>query len=143
MRWQATIAVTMLPAVAAGQQPELRLDAIGPAPYAVHAGAGLTAALGYYARVTALGAYGVRPTSPARREWRADLIARVTLDPFRQQRVGLSFGGGLTVRDHAYLLAVAELEGPARAGWLAALQLGAGGGLRAGLVLRRAVTGRR
>lgn len=117
-------------------QPEFRVDAIGPAPYSIQAGAGLTWALGHYARVGVAGGFGGAET-------RADLTARIALDPFRQRRAGFSIGGGLSIRETPRLLGVVELEGPARAGWLPAVQLGLGGGARAGLILRRAVRGRR
>lgn len=135
-----------LPAAAGAQrvQPEARVDVIGPSPYAVHAGAGLVVPMGLYARVSADGAYGVRRVNGVSRdEWRGDLIARVTLDPFRQQRWGLSFGGGVSVRRHAYVAAVVDLEGPPLRGFLPAVQAGVGGGVRAGVVLRRAMQGRR
>ena len=67
----------------------------------------------------------------------------MTLDPFRQDAWGLSFGGGLSVRERAYLAVIAEVEGREVAGWLPALQLGVAGGFRAGVVVRRAVPGRR
>lgn len=132
------------PAHAQSAQPEMRVDLIGPRPYALHGGAGVIIPLGYYARLGAMGAYGVRQVGGERRdEWRADVIARLTLDPFRQQRWGFSLGGGITVRRHAYLLAIADIEGPETRGWLPAFQLGVGGGIRAGLGFRRAVKGRR
>lgn len=126
-------------------QPELRMDGIGPRPYALHLGAGAHVALGHYARIGVIGGYGARATRAgrAKAELRGDLIARLTLDPFRQQRWGLSLGGGITVRERAYLLALADVEGPERNGWLPALQIGAGGGLRAGVAVRKAVEGRR
>jgi hypothetical protein len=130
---------------AAGQlRPELRADVIGPRPYSVQPGAGLITALGYYARVSANVGYAIEsePAFIADR-WRVDVMSRFLLDPFRQQRWGLSLGGGLSVRRRTFMLVVVDLEGPAMAGWLPALQVGAGGGFRAGLALRRAVAGRR
>jgi hypothetical protein len=125
-------------------QPEARVDVIGPSPYALHGGVGVGARLGTYVRVSAGGAYGVRPVGAgARSEWRGDLLARALLDPFRQQRWGLSVGGGVTVRHRAYLAAIVDLEGPPTGGILPALQVGVGGGLRAGIIVRRAMQGRR
>ncbi len=138
--------LALVPAAARGQrlQPEARVDVIGPGPYALHAGAGVVVPLGTYVRVSAGGAYGVRPVSGAgRSEWRGDLLGRATLDPFRQQRWALSVGGGITVRSRAYLVAMVDLEGPAMRGVLPAFQVGVGGGLRAGVVLRQAMAGRR
>ena len=54
-----------------------------------------------------------------------------------------SLGGGLSFRRHAYLAAVVDLEGPEMHGMLPALQVGLSGGVRAALVIRRAVKGRR
>lgn len=125
-------------------QPELRVDALGPAPYVVQSGAGVTLALGYYARVTAVVAGA--PQTDDRYigdHWRGDVIARVLLDPFKQQRWALSLGGGLSVRRQTYLAAIVDLEGPAIGGVMPALQAGVGGGVRAGVVLRRAMRGRR
>lgn len=132
------------PADAQRLQAEVRADAIGPSPFAPHVGAGVIVPLGYYARVGIATGYGVRPAGGTRRgEWRGDLLARVTLDPFRQHAVGVSFGGGLTLRHRPYLLAVADIEGPEVGGWLPAVQVGIGGGLRGGVALRRAMSGRR
>ena len=140
----ALIAVPAMVASAQRVQPELRADVLGPRPYGVHGGAGMNVFLGTYTRVGALAGYGARPAGGrTREEWRGDLVVRLTLDPFRQQRWGLSLGGGVSVRRTAFLLAVADVEGPAIRGWLPALQFGAGGGLRAGLGLRRAINGRR
>ncbi|MEX2178432.1 MAG: hypothetical protein WD801_06960 [Gemmatimonadaceae bacterium] len=139
-----------VPDSARGQrwQPELRLDAVGPSPYVPHIGIGVNNAAGYYVRWTAVvgwgwGARRANSSRAAGGEWRGDLLARVTLDPFRQQRWALSVGGGLSVRRHAYLAAIADLEGPELKGWMPALQLGASGGFRAGLLIRKAVPGRR
>jgi len=125
-------------------RPELRVDVLGPSPYVWQAGAGVTVALGYYARVTALGAYA--PDADSRYlgdHWRGDVIVRMLLDPFRQQRWGLSIGGGLSVRRTTYLAAVLDLEAPSVGGIVPALEVGVSGGVRAGIVLRRAIRGRR
>lgn len=125
-------------------QPELRLDVLGPRPYSVQPGVGAIVPLGSYARVSANAGYALEPHANSIGDrWRADLLARVTLDPFRQQRWGLSVGGGLSIRRHTYVAAIVDLEGPAMHGMLPALQLGVSGGVRAGVMLRRAVAGRR
>ena len=125
-------------------QPEIRVDVLGPAPYTVQPGAGLTLAFGYYARVSAAAGYAIpRDTNAIADHWRAEVIGRFLVDPFRQHRWGLSIGGGLSVRRRAYIVALVELESPEAGGWMTAVQAGAGGGLRAGLVLRRAIPGRR
>lgn len=125
-------------------QPELRLDVMGPRPYTVEPGIGLTAALGYYVRLGAVAGYALPVESSTRNRWRGDMIGRVTLDPFRQQRWALSLGGGLSFRrSTTYLAAILDLEGPELRGLLPAFQIGVSGGVRAGVILRRAVRGRR
>lgn len=124
-------------------QPELRAEVIHATSSVWHLGAGLTQRLGHYARVSLVGSYGIADDTSSAGEWRGDLFARLTLDPFRRSRFGFSFGGGLTVRHRPWLLAVAELEGPEWRGITLAAQGGLGGGYRAGLVLRRAARGRR
>ncbi|HEY7878050.1 MAG TPA: hypothetical protein VIC55_07485 [Gemmatimonadaceae bacterium] len=80
---------------------------------------------------------------------RADAIVRFLLDPFGESRWGLSTGGGVSVRYdprrgwREYLVVVADLEGPASKAMVPAVQVGLGGGVRVGLVLRRGVKGRR
>jgi hypothetical protein len=126
-------------------QPELRLDVLGPRPYSLEPGVGVNLSLGYYVRLGAGAGYALplEPTLSGDR-WRADLIARAILDPFRQQRWGLSIGGGLSYRrSRTYLAAIVDLEGPALRGLVPALQVGVSGGVRAGVALRRAVAGRR
>lgn len=139
--------VVALPAARGAQaqlQPELRVDVIGPRPYARQIGAGVVVALGYYARVSADVGYGVNNDSTFIGDrWRADLLGRITLDPFRQQKWALSIGGGLSFRRRTYIAAIADVEGPEMRGWLPAIQVGLGGGFRAGAILRRPVKGRR
>lgn len=133
------------PAHAQFLQPELRIDVSGPAPVAIEPGIGVTTALGTYVRLGVLAGYDVNG-APERtgRRWRGDAVARVTLDPFRQQRWALSFGGGVSYRGATtYLAALMDLEGPEVRGVLPAVQVGASGGMRAALVLRRALRGRR
>lgn len=142
MRWAALSLALSCSVHAQTPQPEARLDVLGPPPARFHAGGGLTWALGHYARVSAIASYGMAARA-ASGEWRGDLLARVTLDPFRQHRYGVSFGGGITVRRRPHLLAVAEVEGPAWGSVTPAVQGGLGNGARAGLVLRRTRSGRR
>lgn len=135
-----------MPSNAGGQrlQPEVRVDVQGPSRYTTAPGGGANLALGYYARVSA--GVGYAPAADERfadDHWRGDLLARFVFDPFRQQRWGLSVGGGLSFRRQTYLAAILDLEGPETRGFIPALQVGVSGGFRAGLVLRRAVRGRR
>jgi hypothetical protein len=135
--------------------PELRADVIAGDRAAAHVGAGLQIPVGYYVRIGLAAAGGVvlgereAPVgsggdSGHRGSGRVDLLARFLLDPFRQSPYGLSVGGGVSVRadqgDRArpVLLVAIDVEGRRSAGGLApALQVGLGGGVRVGLILRR------
>lgn len=132
-------------------QPEFRTDVIAGYQPAVQVGLGAQLPLGTYVRLGAIGAAGIGIGAGARAEGtvtrgaRVDLLGRFLLDPFRQSRLGLSLGGGLSVRaeqgDRArpWLLLAAEVEGRRmRRGIVPALQVGIGGGARVGLVLRGA-----
>ncbi len=133
-------------------QVEGRLDAIFARSSAVEAGLGMTVPLGIYVRsglVAGLGAgrHGV--------DGRTDLIARFSLDPFRQSRWAPYGGGGISGRyrseldggSKAYLMVFLGLEGPLplgqTAGWVPAIEVALGGGARLGVVLRRGVNARR
>jgi hypothetical protein len=127
--------------------PEVRLDVIAGHEPAVQAGAGVQIPMGYYVRVGLDGAVGV-PTganapSSRRADARVDLLVRFLLDPFRQSRYGLSVGGGLSARaepgDHVRprLLVAMDVEGRRSShGVVPALQVGLGGGVRVGVILR-------
>jgi hypothetical protein len=131
-------------AAAQSPQAEVRGDVLGPRPYSVQAGVGLIVPLGYYVRASADAGYAPSANaSLVADHWRGDLLARFTLDPFREERCGLSLGGGLSFRRHTFLAAVVDLEGPETHGMLPALQVGLSGGIRGALILRRAVKGRR
>lgn len=140
----AVAAVVAHTAAAQSPQIELRGDVLGPRPYSVQAGVGMIVPLGYYVRAgTDVGYAPSANASLLADHWRGDLVARFTLDPFREERWGLSLGGGLSFRRHTYLAAVVDLEGPETHGMLPALQVGLSGGVRGALILRRAVKGRR
>lgn len=129
-------------------QPEARLDVIAGHQPAVQAGVGLQIPMGYYVRLGIVGAAG-GPTgrdapSPRRADGRADLLVRFLLDPFRQSAYGLSLGGGLSARAEPgdrvrpRLLVAVDLEGRRSShGLVPAVQVGLGGGVRIGVVLRR------
>ncbi len=133
-------------------QSEVRLDAIFARSGAVEAGYGLTIPAGIYVRSGLVAGIGAGPHGI---EGRADLISRFSLDPFRQSRWAPYAGAGLSGRyrhdrdggARAYLLVFLGLEGPlalgARAGWVPAFELGLGGGVRVGVILRRGVNVRR
>jgi hypothetical protein len=132
---------------------ELRADAIDPrSPHdvTVQGGVGVNVPLGYYVRMELVGGAGVtRRDSIDWRSGRVDALARFLLDPFNESPWGLSIGGGMSVlftqgaRTRAYLVVVTDLEGPRFGPFVGALQLGLGGGVRAGIVMRGYHTGSR
>jgi hypothetical protein len=142
----ALLSAIAAPAPAQRVQPEVRFDLVGPRPYSPQAGVGGSVAAGVYTRLSAAVGWGPRRSTGVSvdgGEYRGDFTARVTLDPYRQQRWALAFGGGVSLRRHAYLAVLVDLEGPERFGWLPVIQAGVAGGARAGVILRRAVPGRR
>lgn len=157
----ALFALAPIGAAARGQvprpaaQPELRLDAIAGHQPAVQLGAGVQIPMGYYVRVGLDAAAGIATgdkkaligsaeSPPGRLDGRVDVVARFLLDPFRQSAYGLSVGGGLSARAEPgdrvrpRLLVAMDLEGRRSThGLVSALQVGLGGGVRVGVVLRR------
>lgn len=143
------VAATVTPAAALAQetprlQPEVRLDAFVSPPHGAHAGAGVSAPLGTYVRFGLVAGLGADSHGLS---GRTDLIARFTLDPFRDKRWAPYGAGGVSVRygssTRANLLLLAGVEGPAGRGVAPAVEFGFGGGFRAGLILRRAFPRRR
>jgi hypothetical protein len=127
-------------------QWEARADALFGSPTSGQLGAGVNIPAGYYVRLGAsVAAGGAQHAGRTSATARTDLVTRYLLDPFRELRWGPYAGAGLSVRrDDAhwrgYLLAIAGIEGPVRGGWRTAVEIGLGGGFRAGIVLRRART---
>jgi hypothetical protein len=133
-------------------QAEGRIDAIVASTTGVEAALGLSVPAGIYIRsglVAGIGAgrHGL--------EGRTDLIARFSLDPFRQSRWAPYGGGGLSGRyrserdrgSRAYLLVFLGVEGPLplgqTSGMVPAFELGLGGGARFSIILRRGINARR
>ena len=127
---------------------EARVDYLGPNPKSVQAGLGVNIPLGMYVRLAIVGAGGASwQDGESGASARGDVIARFSFDPFRERRWGLSAGGGLSVRYDESLAAsgdrwraliaiVLDLEGPLVGPVTPALQVGLGGGVRVGLILR-------
>ena len=132
---------------------ELRVDAIDIRSIqngTLQAGLGANLPLGDYARFELVGAGGVtRIDDVDGKSGRVDALARFLLDPFAETPLGLSIGGGMSamfgerLRPRQYLVVVTDLEMPRIAGVVPALQVGLGGGVRVGLIMRAAQTGRR
>lgn len=130
--------------------PQLRADLIAGSRPAIQVGAGYQVPLGIYVRAgvdAAVGSRidrGSRLVAGSRLDGRVDLLARFLLDPFRQSPWGFSAGGGLSLRAEPgdrvrpLLLVAIDLEGRrSTRGVAPAVQVGLGGGLRIGAVLRR------
>jgi hypothetical protein len=154
-----TLVLTLATAAAAHSQSpqqalqlEGRLDAIVAHTTGVEAGLGLSVPAGIYVRsglVAGIGAgrHGL--------EGRTDVLARFSLDPFRQSRWAPYGGAGVSGRyrskfdggSRAYLLVLIGVEGPLRpdrmSGIVPAFEVGLGGGARFGVILRRGVNARR
>jgi len=131
----------------------VRADAIDPRSTndaTLQAGVGVNLPLGSYARLEVDGAGGVtRRASMDHHSGRGDAIVRFLLDPFAESAWGLSIGGGMSAlfaegaRTREYLVVVADVEMPRVNRIVPAVQVGLGGGLRVGLVLRAYRPGRR
>lgn len=131
-------------------QPEIRADVIVARVSSAQAGAALSVPLGLYVRGSLAGGLGTaRYRGESSLTERIDASARFLLDPFRERRWAPYGSGGVSLRHddfdgwRPYLLLAVGLEGPEHGGVVTAFEVGVGGGARAGVVLRRAVTGRR
>lgn len=137
-------------AVAAQQQPtrpyvEYRADAIFARGTTTQLGAGVVLPLGVYVRLGVDAAAGSTwRYGDTFGSGRVDAIARFLLDPFRESRLGLSLGGGVSApigsavpSQPPYLTAVLDVEWGRHRGTTPALEIGLGGGTRIGIVLRR------
>jgi hypothetical protein len=132
---------------------ELRVDAIDVRSIdtgTLQGGVGANVPLGTYVRLELVGAAGItRVDSVNHNSARVDAIARFLLDPFNEATWGLSLGGGMSAIFEAsavtreYLVVVADLEAPRIGAVTPALQIGLGGGVRIGLVIRASRAGRR
>jgi hypothetical protein len=123
---------------------EYRADALLGRGTTAQAGLGAVFLMGTYVRTTVDAAGGATwRDDETRASGRADVIARFLLDPFREARLGLSVGGGVSVpyvsgdaHVRPFLTAVIDLEGRIRGNITPALQVGLGGGTRLGFALR-------
>lgn len=131
-------------------QLELRADAIEGRYDALHIGVGGSVPASTYVRLSIVGAAG--PTwrdGEATTGGRVDATARFVVDPLRQNRwtaYGVAGAGALydaRGRWRAIILVALGAEGPALGAVVPAVEIGLGGGVRAGVLLRRAMPGRR
>ncbi len=131
-------------------RPSLRLDALIDRDPGAQVAVGLAIPAAYNVRLAAdVGAGGVNRAAGWASGGRLDILARVLSDPFRQSRWGLNAGGGVGVRVEerraARVVAIVTLgiEGPSDGAWVPGVEVGLGGGVRAGFTLRRAPAQRR
>ena len=133
-------------------QPEIRLDGFSGDPWAVHLGAGLGVRVSNNVRVALAGgagrSYGSERTadgSTQHASGRVELLGRFVLDPYREALRGPYAAAGIVqrleagLRPRTRLTAMVGVEGRPRGGWAPSLEAGFGGGVRVGLVLRRAL----
>ena len=138
----AAAAIVLSAPLSAQGRPELRADAIVSRETAIYAGAGLLFPLGTYVRTGIVGGAGIVKGDAT---VHADLVGLFHTDPFRESKWAPYGGGGISLRhdsddrkSNVYLLALLGMEGPPRRGFAPAFELGLGGGVRAGVILRRA-----
>ena len=163
--WQVAVLATLLgtaigaarPAAAqrsaAGQpraQPEARADYINARAAAAHLGVGLSVGVGTYVRLGVVAAAGQAwRDGEGLASGRVDAVARFVADPLREFRwapyVAGGVGGMYDEAEHwrAVLVGSVGVEGPAIGSVLPAIEVGFGGGTRLGVVVRRALPGRR
>lgn len=128
-------------------QRELRVEAVAATDPSAVAAIGLNLRAGWYVRAgAALGTGVLWREGPAVGLMRADATVRFLLDPFAERRRGLYGGVGISARHAAggvgsqppVLLLLAGVESRPRDGRVWAVEAGLGGGVRFGLVRRRA-----
>lgn len=129
---------------------EFRVDAISSRAATIQLGGGVSVPAGIYARmgVVAAGGIAVRHDS-VRAAARFDGSIRFLLDPLREYPIGLYGIGGVSLMYDAFerwrplvVLGVGA-ETRSRHGRTTAVELALGGGVRVGVVLRRATVTRR
>ena len=164
--WRRTrllaLLLAVLPALAQAQraqaaprparfQPSVRVDAILGQDAIGQVAGGIAIAAAYNVRVGLdAGIGGVRRANGgAQATGRVDLLARWLTDPFRQSRRALHAGGGLGVlfeqgsAPRPVAIVTLGLDGASDGPWVPGVEIGLGGGFRAGVTLRRASARRR
>ena len=131
-------------------QPEARADFIGARDATAHIGAGVSVPASTYVRLGIVAAAGQSwSDGKAHAAGRVDGLVRFVVDPLREFRWAPYASGGVgAIYDRSdewrvVLVGVLGIEGPASGSVIPAVEVGFGGGARVGVVLRRAMPGRR
>lgn len=126
-------------------RPSVRLDALVDRDPGAQLGFGVATPVDYNVRLAVdAGVGGVHRAEGMTSSGRLDLTVRWLSDPFRQSRWAITAGGGIGERFEArraprtVAIVALGLEGPGDGAWVPGVELGLGGGVRAGLTLRRA-----
>jgi len=131
-------------------QPEARADFIGSRAAAAHIGVGVSVPATTYVRLGVVGAVGQAWSGgDATIAGRVDALVRFVVDPLREFRWAPYATGGIggiydgSEKWRGVLVGALGIEGPASGRIVPALEVGFGGGARVGVVVRRAMRGRR
>jgi hypothetical protein len=126
-------------------RPAFRIDALIDRDPGAQAAISLSVPADYNVRLSLdAGVGGVRRSAGWATSGRLDLLGRWLSDPFRQSRWGLNAGGGIGEQfergrpPRTVAIITLGVEGPSDGAWVPGVELGLGGGVRAGFTLRRA-----
>jgi hypothetical protein len=126
-------------------RPGVRADAIVDRDPGAQIAAGVAVATAYNVRLSVdVGAGGVQRPAGVTATGRVDLLGRLVLDPYRQSRWGITAGGGIGQQfesgraPRTVAIVTLGVEGPSDGRWVRGVEVGLGGGIRAGVTLRRA-----
>ena len=131
-------------------RPSIRADAILDRDPGAQLAVGVAVAGAYNVRIGLdAGAGGVRRAGGWVSAGRLELLARILTDPFRTTRWALSAGGGIgqhfecKATPRTVAIVTIGVDGPSDGGWVPGVEIGLGGGVRAGVAFRRAPRGQR
>ena len=138
------------PAPAGRFRPSVRVDAMLDRDPGAQLAVGVAVAAAYSVRIGLdAGKGGVQRSGGWVPAGRLELLARVLTDPFRKARWALSAGGGIgqhyerNASPRTLAIVTIGVDGPSDGNWVPGVEIGLGGGVRAGVVLRRAPRGQR
>jgi hypothetical protein len=146
----AGVAGAQRPSAAMPFRPAFRLDLITDRDPSLQAALGVGIVTAYNTRLSVdVGGGAVSRATGTRAAARVDLLGRWLSDPFGQGRWGLNAGGGVGLRaepsaaPRVVALVVVGLEGRSDGQWVRGVEVGLGGGVRAGVTVKRALPRRR